>query len=125
MLFYYYLLYGVIGLTSGLTAFNKHLTKFVAPFIIFVLFTFAALRDKDVDRDYYSYVEYFQRLTTSLEYFTIERMVVYEPAYFAIPYLSRLLSSSHFIHVTFAIFAICGVFVKIRSFKYSNSFFLS
>lgn len=93
--------------------------------VFFILFFFAASRGQYVGRDYGVYTEIFGEFISSRNYFTAENIAFYEPAFFIIPAIARLIFGTGYIIASFVFFAFLGVFFKLKATYLSNSFFLS
>lgn len=122
----YYIQYLVVSLISFLSVFKQKNTLKIAAIVFVILFSLVAFRDKNIDRDYNVYLQYFNLLSgDNVNYFK-EKILVYEPSNYFIPLFFKLiLGNKYFIHFSFITFAFLGVFLKLKSLKLSNSFFLS
>lgn len=111
---------------SFLTSLKEKSRTWVMPIVFLILFLFAGSRGLHVDRDYTTYITYFDGLLgNDINYFTLENIAFCEPAFYFIPYFCKLLIGQNYYYLTFSIFAFLGVYCKLRSFYLSNSWFLS
>ena len=125
-MFIYYLHYFLVSFFSSLWALRPKSEYWIKGIVFTLLFVFAASRGAYVGRDYLVYVDYFERLGgSSYNYFTAESMAFYEPAFYIIPLVGKLLVGHYYSFFSFALFAILGTYYKLKAFSISNSFFLS
>jgi hypothetical protein len=118
--------YILLTVISFLSSLSKRYERVLLAFLGIGLFLFAGLRGAGVDRDYFVYARFFDNITGSnVNYFSVERFTFYEPAFYFIPYISKLLAGTQYLPLTFIIFAAIGVYLKFRTFYLSNSVFLS
>lgn len=121
----YIIQYGFVILFSSITAFSKKYERVAGAVVFFLLFLLAGFRGRYVGRDYTVYEKYFSMFVYSNKY-TIDYLDFFEPAFYFIPTISYFLFGKMFLLGCFAIFALLGVYLKLKAIlQFSNSFFLS
>lgn len=127
MVFFFAGQYAIVFFISLISSFRRRVLPFVYPVAFLVLFLFTASRSLRVTRDDAVYVKYFEMLTVRDDYWReVNHLAYFEPAFYLVPWTAKALGGRrYYVPISFAIFAFLGVYFKFRSFKYSNSFFLS
>jgi len=104
---------------------NNYTKLSIGIFISAVLILFAGTRNADVGRDYLEYSRLFS-LYNSIGDINLESFILYEPSILIIPnILKSIFGISYYLDLTFLIFAILGVGLKIKAIARSQFFFLS
>ena len=109
---------------SFLTVFRRKYGLYIIPIVFLILFLFSALRTEGVSRDYEGYYERLSKLVNNVDYFESAYMY-FEPSLYFIPLFTKVIYQKLYVELSFVVFAFLGVLFKLRSFEYSNSFFLS
>ena len=114
MIIYYFIFILLIALTLF---FNEK--NFFNPFILIsvgiLLFILAGFRSEDVSKDYETYVYSFNIVGTPIDYFLkYDQWSFYEPFYYFIPSVLKIIGVPYFEISVFIIFAIIGVFFNLR-----------
>jgi len=121
----YYSLYFFVFISGVIQALETRLRPWVFWVVFLVLFFLCAARSPGIDNDYNTYAAIFARFFSDSEYFRLRNILFYEPSFFIIPTIAKVLAGSFYLPFSFAVFALFGVYFKLRSTYLSNSFFLS
>jgi len=122
---WYFLNYFLIFFLGVVGFFKEKSTAYIKPIAFCILFLFAFSKGEFAGWDSHSYVLYFHKVTKASVSYLPDNITFFEPAYFFIPYMSKLLVGKHFIALSFAVFAFLGIALKLKSFYLSNSEALS
>lgn len=123
-MFFYVFNFFLLAWISLLGSVKKVNKSVITVIVILILFAIAAMRGP-IDNDYNTYKQYFTQILHH-NYFTYRQFTLYEPAYYFIPRLAEWMSSHYFLQISFALFALLGVTLKVKALnELSNSFFLS
>ncbi len=122
-MFIYYIQYFIVFFISFLTSFKRHSEKYIAIIIYALLVILPVLKGAHVDRDFSVYQYYFQNII-KIDYVG-EKIFYYEPINYILPFIANKINSQYFVHISLGIMTLIGVYLKLKSFDISNSFFLS